>query len=94
MYGILSCIRPPQSGTNTFLKTCFGSTYTKIGTIQRRLAWPLRKDDMQLGSMLHPKHTPWPGLTCGFTIMGHFAFRYVPEDLERETYDGHTFKKP
>ena len=23
----------------------FGSTYTKIGTIQRRLAWPLRKDD-------------------------------------------------
>ena len=20
--------------------TCFGSTYTKIGTIQRRLAWP------------------------------------------------------
>jgi hypothetical protein len=22
-------------------------TYTKIGTIQRRLAWPLRKDDMQ-----------------------------------------------
>ena len=25
--------------------TCFGSTYNKIGTIQRRLAWPLRKDD-------------------------------------------------
>ena len=25
--------------------TC--STYTKIGTIQRRLAWPLRKDDTQ-----------------------------------------------
>ena len=23
----------------------FGWTYTKIGTIQRRLAWPLRKDD-------------------------------------------------
>ena len=23
----------------------FGSTYTKIGTIQRRLAWPLHKDD-------------------------------------------------
>ena len=22
----------------------FGSTYTKIGTIQRRLAWPLRRD--------------------------------------------------
>ena len=25
----------------------FGSTYTKIGTIQRRLAWPLREDDIQ-----------------------------------------------
>ncbi|KAM7245949.1 hypothetical protein CapIbe_002247, partial [Capra ibex] len=26
----------------------FGSTYTKIGMIQRRLAWPLCKDDMQI----------------------------------------------
>ena len=25
---------------------CFGSTWTKIGTIQR-LAWPLHKGDMQ-----------------------------------------------
>ena len=25
----------------------FGSTYTKIRMIQRRLAWHLRKDDMQ-----------------------------------------------
>ena len=25
----------------------FGPTYIKIGTIQRRLAWPLRKDDTQ-----------------------------------------------
>ena len=25
----------------------FGCTYIKIGTIQRRLAWPLRKDDTQ-----------------------------------------------
>ncbi|KIM82665.1 hypothetical protein PILCRDRAFT_70206 [Piloderma croceum F 1598] len=24
----------------------FGVTYKKIGTIQRRLAWPLHKDDM------------------------------------------------
>ena len=29
------------------MRTSFGSTYTKIGTIQRRLAWPLRKDDTQ-----------------------------------------------
>ena len=28
--------------------TCSGSTYIKIGTIQRRLAWPLRKDDTQI----------------------------------------------
>ena len=26
----------------------FGHTYIKIGTIQRRLAWPLRKDDTQI----------------------------------------------
>ena len=31
----------------------FGSTYTKIGTIQRRLAWPLRKDDMQIREAFH-----------------------------------------
>ena len=28
--------------------TCFGSTYTKIGMIQRKLAWPLCKGDMQI----------------------------------------------
>ncbi|KAM7229881.1 hypothetical protein CapIbe_018598, partial [Capra ibex] len=26
----------------------FGSTYTKIGRLQRRLAWPLPKDDTQI----------------------------------------------
>ena len=31
----------------------FGSTYTKIGTIQRRLAWPLRKDDTQIRETFH-----------------------------------------
>ena len=35
------------------LNTCFGSTYTKIGTIQRRLAWPLRKDDTQNREAFH-----------------------------------------
>ena len=29
------------------LRDGFGLTYIKIGTIQRRLAWPLRKDDTQ-----------------------------------------------
>ena len=28
-----------------FYRACSGSTYIKIGTIQRRLAQPLRKDD-------------------------------------------------
>ena len=31
----------------------FGSTYTKIGTIQRRLAWLLRKDDTQIREAFH-----------------------------------------
>ena len=31
----------------------FGSTYTKIGTIQRRLAWPLHKDDAQIREAFH-----------------------------------------
>ena len=31
----------------------FGSTYTKIGMIQRRLAWPLRKDNMQIREAFH-----------------------------------------
>ncbi|XP_016812617.1 actin, alpha skeletal muscle-like [Pan troglodytes] len=30
-----------------------GSTYTKIGTVQRRLAWRLRKDDMQIREAFH-----------------------------------------
>ena len=39
-WGINSKLGAPSS------LTC--STYTKIGTIQRRLAWPLRKDDTQI----------------------------------------------
>ena len=31
----------------------FGSTYTKIGTIERRLAWPLSKDDTQICEAFH-----------------------------------------
>ena len=31
----------------------FSSTYTKTGTIQRRLAWPLCKDDMQICEAFH-----------------------------------------
>ena len=32
----------------TDYSACSGSTYTKMGKIQRRLAWPLRKDDTQI----------------------------------------------
>ena len=40
---------------NSILKrnTCFGSTFTKIGTIQKRLEWPLRKDDTQIREAFH-----------------------------------------
>ena len=31
----------------------FSSTYTKIGMIQRRFAWPLCKDDMQICEAFH-----------------------------------------
>ena len=35
-----------------------GSTYTKIGTTQR-LAWSLRKDDMQIWEAFHIFYTEW-----------------------------------
>ena len=37
----------------TWMVTRFGSIYTKIGTIQRRLTWPLRKDDAQIREAFH-----------------------------------------
>ena len=39
-----------------YYRSCFGATYTKIGTIQRRLAWPLRKDDTQIREAFHIFH--------------------------------------
>ena len=52
-----------NSDTLAFRCTCFGSTYTKIGTIQRRLAWPLRKDDTQNREAFHIFWQPQaPGL--------------------------------
>ena len=51
---------PGNSHTIAFLKNIavmlnsFGSTYPKIGTIQR-LAWPLHKDDMQICEVFHIK---------------------------------------
>ena len=40
-------------GLKLNIRARFGSTYTKIGTIQRRLAWPLRKDDTQIHEAFH-----------------------------------------
>lgn len=36
-----------------FYHACFSSTYNKTGTIQKRLAWPLHKDDMQICEAFH-----------------------------------------
>ena len=35
----------------------FGSTYAKTGTIQRGLAWPLPKDEMQIREAFHICYT-------------------------------------
>src|SRR4029434_9192965 len=40
-------------GEGGTLCACYGSTPTKIGSIQRRLAWPLRKDDTQIREAFH-----------------------------------------
>ncbi|KAI0714171.1 hypothetical protein C8T65DRAFT_527221, partial [Cerioporus squamosus] len=37
--------RHVPSPTLSTISVPFGVTYEKIGTIQRRLAWPLHKDD-------------------------------------------------
>ena len=43
----------------------FGSTYTKIGMIQRRLAWPLCKDDTQIREAFHIFFLEWGGFPGG-----------------------------
>ena len=53
LVGTTSLLAHPSDAFNTkptleLYRACSGSTYIKIGTIQRRLAWPLRKDDTQI----------------------------------------------
>lgn len=43
---LLACRKPAD-------RARFGSIYTKVGTIQRSLAWALRKDDMQIHEVFH-----------------------------------------
>ena len=56
--------------------TCFGSTYTKIGTIQRRLAWPLRKDDTQNREAFHIFGSAWTPLGMLFLYIWNFEFSF------------------
>ena len=75
-------------------RTCFGSTYTKIGTIQRRLAWPLRKDDTQNREAFHilppnPTH-PRPAQPKTHTVQGFKAVKnafYTLFGTTFRTYD-------
>ena len=61
----------------TLLSARFGSTYTKIGTIQRRLAWPLRKNDKFMKrSILKKKKQK--------TLL-----KEIKEDTNREIYSVH-----
>ena len=65
---------------------CSRSTYTKIGTIQRRLAWPLRKDDTQIREAfyifvrsrgLKTGRYPAHPLTLSYTSQTHiFVMKY------------------
>ena len=48
---VRDCTRSLDSKSETGAR--FGSTYTKIGMIQRRLAWPLRKEDTQIREAFH-----------------------------------------
>ena len=45
--------QPPCWSINTPCRAHFGSTYPKIGMIQRRFTWPLCKDDMQIPEAFH-----------------------------------------
>ena len=59
----------------------FGSTYTKIGTIQRRLAWPLRKDDTQIREAFHIfVLRGLPGCTVSFWMHTLFTYSFVTKE--------------
>lgn len=47
---------------------CFGSTYAKIGMIQR-LAWPLCKDDTQVHEAFHIFKTTIKKIVPGAVVM-------------------------
>lgn len=49
------------------------STYTKIGTTQRRLAWPLHKDDTQVCETFHIFHIYSYGTALQLSIATFFS---------------------
>ena len=62
--------------------TRFGGTYTKIGTIQRRLAWPLRKDDTQNREAFHIFKKKKKNYFCWLQLFGMFqVFRLLAFSL-------------
>ena len=60
---------------------CFGSTYTKIGTIQRRLAWPLRKDDTQNREAFHIFVSAVPFILYFFLTFVRFIHKLLSYEL-------------
>ena len=68
----------------------FGGAYTKIGTIQRRLAWPLRKDDTQIREAFQLFNN-----YCHFTIAPDFiVFRKTASVLTFFSYNWIIPKNP
>ena len=65
---------PPWLPTPLAAGAPFGGTSVKIGTIQRRLAWPLRKDDTHKSRMYHffdTNDTLWCSGCC--SVLGSVA---------------------
>lgn len=50
---VVSVYDASLDGTRRDLSAHFSSTYAKIGTLQRWLAWLLHKDDMQIHGAFH-----------------------------------------
>ena len=65
-------------------RACSGSTYIKIGTIQRRLAWPLRKDDTQIREAFQILLLPGGGGGGGATPLNFSPMRNRKKQKKRQ----------
>lgn len=59
------------------LCACFGRTQTKIGTIQRRSAWPLHRDGTQTDKAFHIKKKCYRSLI--------FIYEYISKSSSHHT---------